>query len=361
MNRALLNDACDKLVSVLPEGGFGLSVFDATGEIAHEERNWTPETLIPVWSTTKGPAVATIHWLLEKHGLNLHSSVSDIWPEFRNKATMGELLSHQAGLAAMEENLSVYDHAAVAKALAIQPSNWIPGTAHGYHPRTFGYLLDEISLRLTGERLGVIWQREIAGPLELDFYMGLPESEFSRVAKVSSGRASPRPEEKEFVRAFMDAGSLTRRAFDGLKGLNATFEFNYKEAWQMASPAFGGVASARGVAKFYAVLANGGSGIFSPFSLLDMQGELAGGMDVILKMPVTFTAGFQKDPLGTDGRKLRQHYGPSLKAFGHPGAGGSLGFADPEIGWGIGLVLNVLSPGVFPRQEILDVIAALYS
>ena len=361
MNLPALESAADHLSSTLQDGGFSLVIWGPLGEVCRAERQWKQDSIVPVWSTTKGPAAATLLWLWDRAGLNLETPVAHVWPEFRHASTFGQLLSHQAGLAAPEGNISVFDYAAAAASLAAQEANWIPGTAHGYHPRSFGFLLDELSLRLTGQRLGTIWNQQIALPLGIDFFIGLPENEFYRVAKVKTGRATARPEEREFVKAYMDGASLTRRAFDSFKGLNATFEFNYKEAWQMASPAFGGVGSAQGIAQFYAVIGGDGGGIFNDTVRQWMRTAQCSGDDVILKMPTTFTAGFQKDPVDADGRKLRQHYGPSAHAFGHPGAGGSIGFADPEAGWGMGFVLDTLSPGVFPRQEISDLIKAAYA
>jgi CubicO group peptidase (beta-lactamase class C family) len=361
MNHPDLNAAADRVAESLPKGGFSLSVWGPLDEVLRLERNWPDAALVPVWSTSKGPAAATILWLLDQAGLNLATPVAQVWPEFVHAVNFGQLLSHQAGLAAPEGDLSVFDHASVVASLATQSPNWEPGTAHGYHPRSFGFLLDEISLRLSGLRVGAVWQQELAHPLDVEFYFGLPESEFPRMAKVHVGRASSRPEEAEFVKAYMDGSSLTRRAFDSFKGLNAVFEFNHADAWRLGNPGFGGITTAQGLAKFYATLATDGGGVFSTQVLGWMREPIISGNDVILKMPTTFTAGFQKDPLDEPGRKLRQHYGPNVTAFGHPGAGGSIGWADPEMGWGVGLVLNELGPGVFPRAEILGLIFALYA
>lgn len=361
MNEPTIHAAADRLAAALPQGGFGLSVVGPWGEVLSVQRNWSASTLVPVWSTSKGPAAATILLLLARAGLTLRTPVASVWPEFAHAVDFGQLLSHQAGLAAPEGNVSVFDHPTVAAQLATQPPNWPPGTAHGYHPRSYGFLLDEISLRLTGQRLGAVWQREIAQPLDLDFYFGVPASEFPRIRKVHVGSATPRPEEAAFLRAYMDGGSLTRRAFDSFQGLNSVFEFNHPAAWTLGNPAFGGVGSALSIAKFYAALATDGGGIFSDQVLGWMRTPQCAGEDRILHLPTCFTAGFQQDPQDAAGVKLRHHYGPHPTAFGHPGAGGSIGLADPEMGWGVGLVLNELGPGVFPRREILALVQALYA
>ena len=354
-DEATLLSACDQLASALPEGGFAVALWKQGKELWSVQRNLRPEALLPVWSTTKGPAAATLLLALERAGLDLTTPVARVWPEFRHAINFAQLLSHQAGLAAPEEEVSIFDHAAAAAGLATQTPNWPPGTAHGYHPRSYGFLLDEISLRLTGQRLGENWREWLATPHGLDFFIGLPESAHSRMVKVKGGRPSPRSDERAFGLAYMNAASLTRRAFDGYRGLNATWEFNHPAAWQHASPALGGIASARGIAQFYDLLT---TDVFSEKVRGWMMTEQTTGPDLVLQMPTTFTAGFQKDPLGPDGQKLRHHYGPSTAAFGHPGAGGSIGLCDPTSGLSLGLVLDVISPGVFPRTEILQIINA---
>ena len=350
-----LDAACVRLADCLPGGGFEAALWGSREALWHTQRNWTQNALVPVWSATKGPAAATTLLLLEQAGLDLATTVSDVWPEFQHAVNFAQLLSHQAGLAAPEGNLSIFDHPAAARSLAAQAPNWPPGSAHGYHPRTYGFLLNEISLRLTDRRLGENWDRLLREPHDLDFFIGLPESEFPRMMKVISGRPSVRPDERAFSQAYMQSQSLTRRAFDSYRGLNATWEFNHPDAWRLASPALGGVGSARGLAKFYSLL---NSPAFSDKVRGWMQTEQVSGPDLILHTPTTFTAGFQKDPLHADGSKIRSHYGPSTAAFGHPGAGGSIGLNDPTSGRAFGLVLNVIGPGVFPREEILQLVNA---
>ena len=350
-----LDDTCDRLADCLPGGGFEAALWGPEGEAWHAQRNWPHDALVPVWSATKGPAAATTLLLLERAGLHLFTPVSEVWPAFQHPVNFAQLLSHQAGLAAPDGNLSIFDHPVAARSLATQAPNWPPGTAHGYHPRTFGFLLEEISLRLTGRRLGENWDRLLRVPHELDFYIGLPDTEFPRMLKVIAGRPSIRPDEQAFSQAYMQSQSLTRRAFDSYRGLNATWEFNHPDAWRLASPALGGVGSARGLAKFYSLL---NTPAFSDKVRGWMREEQVSGPDLILHTATTFTAGFQKDPLHVDGSKLRFHYGPSTAAFGHPGAGGSIGLTDPASGWSFGLVLNVIGPGVFPREEILQLVNA---
>jgi CubicO group peptidase (beta-lactamase class C family) len=334
------------------------------GRVAADESAapWTPETLVPVWSTTKGPAAATLLWALDQAGLDLQTPVRRVWPKLPAGVTFGQLLSHQAGLAALDAAVSIWDYDAVIRALESQPPNWPPATAHGYHPRTAGFLWDECTRRLTsGKTLGETWRHAIAGPLGLDVWIGLPASEFSRVAAVAAGKPRSRPQEESFRSAFADRHSLTRRAFSSPAGLSAVSEMNSPKVWAAGFPAFGGMASARGLARFYGILADGGGGIFPGKVLGEMETTIVDGMDKVLCLPTAFAAGFQKDPLARDGRKQRSHYGPSARAFGHPGAGGSLAFADPESRLGLAYVMNRIEPGVMPNARALALVEALYS
>jgi CubicO group peptidase (beta-lactamase class C family) len=334
----------------------------AGGRISRDEASpaWTEDTLVPVWSTTKGPAAATLLVALDHEHLSTTTPVHHIWPELGVDVTFAQLLSHQAGLPALDVDTSVFDHQAAVIALERQTPHWSPGTAHGYHPRTFGVLLDECVRRLCGAPLGEVWRRSIAEPLELDVWIGLPESEDSRVAVASPSRPNQRPEEQEFMAAFSDSSSLTRRAFASLRGLNATADLNRPEARRLGQPAFGGLASARGLARFYHALATGGGGVFSEPIRAAAETTLVDGPDLVLRLPTAFSAGFQKDPLGLEGRKRRHHYGPSPRAFGHPGAGGSLAFADPDHRIGFGYVMNLVAPGVMPGERALSLVRALY-
>jgi CubicO group peptidase (beta-lactamase class C family) len=322
---------------------------------------WTDDTLVPVWSTTKGPAAATLLLTLDRAHLPLTTPVHHVWPELGVDITFAQLLSHQTGLPALDVETSVFDHEAAVIAIERQTPFWPPAHGHGYHPRTFGVLLEECVRRLCGAPLGTVWHRDIAQPLNLDIWIGLPPTEDHRVATVNPGRSTQRPEEAAFVLAYSDPASLTRRAFSSLQGLNAIHDMNRPESWRLGQPAFGGVATARGLAKFYWALATGEGGIFSPAIRTAAESTLVDGPDRVLALPTAFSAGFQKDPVDAHGRKVRQHYGPSPRAFGHPGAGGSLAFADPERRLGFAYVMNLIAPGVMPGEPALSLVRALYA
>jgi CubicO group peptidase (beta-lactamase class C family) len=305
---------------------------------------------------------------MQERQLSPETRVAEIWPEFANAGkeavTLGRLLSHQAGLAALSADVSVFDYDAVAGALAYQTPLWSPGNGPGYHPRTFGFLLDEIVRRLAGVTLGEYWRTIFAEPLGLDFWIGLPESKIHRVAPVHAARNAPPPDDA-FWRAFSDPESLTFRAFSSPRGLLSVGSMNTPEARTSSFPGFGGIGAARALAKFYAMLANGGSidGIrfFDEPALAWMTTPLTQGRDHVLQIDTAFSTGFMMDPTGPDGKKSRAIFGPSLRAFGQPGAGGSVAFADPDNGMAFAYVMNQMEPGVLPGEKALRLIEAMYS
>ncbi len=332
-----------------------------------ETATWNADTLVPVWSATKGPASLAMLLLLHDAGLVLETPVRRIWPELRADFTFAQMLSHQGGLAALDVRPSMFDHPAVAAALAAQTPQWEPGTAHGYHPRTFGFLLEECARRLTGgPGIGAILRERITGPLEADFWIGLPSTEHHRVAHLHPGKIKINcgTEEENFFAAFADPAGLTRRAFVSPSGLHAVAEMNQPAAWTAALPAHGGVGSARGLGKIYALLAAGGAWegrqLVPPTVLAQLATRLVNGPDRVLCIPTAFAAGCMMDPIHPDGKKQRAHFGPSLSAFGHPGAGGSHAFADPESGIAFAYVMNQIELGVMPNAKALGLVAAVY-
>lgn len=328
---------------------------------------WNADTLAPVWSATKGPAALALLLLLDDAGIALDSPVRRVWPELHADITFAQMLSHQGGLAALDRKPSVFDHAAVADALALQIPEWPPGSAHGYHPRTFGFLVEECARRLTGGTgIGTVLRDRITGPLDADFWIGLPATEHHRVARLYPGKArkAAAPDEAAFAAAFANSDSLTRRAFASPSGLHAVSDMNQPAAWSVGLAAFGGVGSARGLGKIYALLANGGSWngrqLVPPAVITQLSSALVNGQDRVLLVPTAFSAGAMMDPLTPGGQKMRSHFGPSLRAFGHPGAGGSHAFADPEHGIAFAYVMNQMEQGVLPNDKALGMVAALF-
>lgn len=331
---------------------------------------WCQDTLVLIWSATKGMASACALHALEAAGLGLETRVSEIWPEFsgggKENFSIGRILSHSAGLGALDRtDLSVLDHEGVVRAIEKQiPFEDVAG-GPGYGPRTFGFLADEIVRRLNGGiPLGTYWRTEFAEPLGLDLWIGLPPELHDRAASILPARSVTSDGRDAFLEALASPGSLTKKAFSSPGGLLSVSAMNTPSARSASIPSMGGIGSASSLAKFYAMLALGGvwrgRRFFNEETVGWMSGRLSQGFDRVLQLETSFSAGFMMDPLDSCGGKVRALMGPSLRAFGHPGAGGSLGFADPENGIGFGYAMNQMETGVLPRERVRAIIAALY-
>lgn len=331
---------------------------------ANRTHPWTDDTIVLFWSATKGLGSACLLHALQEHGISLDQRVAQFWPEFaqngKSDITLAQLMSHQAGLCALDQRVDVVDYGAVVHALERQAPLWPPGTAHGYHARTFGFLLDELVRRIAGERIGGYWRDVFGDPMELDAWIGLPESENSRVATMYAAKAGRPPEPEQFYRDLATAGTLVRRTFTSPAGLHAVSAVNNAEVRSLPIVSFGGIGSASALAKFYAMLANGGEldgrRYFARETLAAMTTTLASGVDRVFGIPSAFSAGFMQDPLGAQ----RRIFGPEPLAFGHPGAGGSHAFADPENGIAFAYVMNQMEQSLLPTAKSLRLVDAIY-
>jgi len=328
---------------------------------------WAADAPVLVWSATKGPAAACVLHAMQQRALTLDTRVADVWPEFsahgKGAITIGLALSHQSGVPALDGSANVFDHDEVARAIAEQAPLWEPGTAVGYGPRLYGFLLDELVRRIAGRTLGEYWRAEFAEPLALDFWIGVPEEIVDKVAPIFPPKVAP-PKDR-FYTAFVTPGSLTLRAFGSPTGLKAVAEMNAPAGRRASLPGFGGIGTASALGKFYAMLACGGAldgrKFFDADSLAQMQRTLVQGDDRVLLTETAFSAGFMRDPLAHDGGKLRTIFGPSHSAFGHPGAGGCHAFADPEHRIAFAYVMNQMDPGVLPGAKALRLVEAIYA
>ena len=367
-----LQEAFDGNFAEGGEMGASVSVWQHGVEVANlsqgwcereEVRPWTGETLVPVYSASKGPAAATFLLVLREAGLMPDDLVRRVWPELQvGDLTFLELLSHRAGLPGIEGVVEVWERAAVVRALEETEPFWEPGMEQGYHARSIGFLLDELCERLLGKRLGECWREWVADRLGLDFWIGLPEEEFGRVAKLYPGRYVIRKEEKAFYEAMQTEGSLARRAFGSLKGYQSASEMNDSAAWAGGFPAFGGVGTARALAHFYqAVLGETEEEVFPPEVREVLRTRLVQGPDQVMQLETAFGAGMMFDPVGSEGQKLRQLFGPNPEAFGHPGAGGSHAFCDPVTGLSFAYTMNQMELGLFPGTRGLGLVRAVYA
>jgi CubicO group peptidase (beta-lactamase class C family) len=332
---------------------------------AKREQPWTADTLVLFWSATKGLGSACLLHVLQERGIPLEQRVAEFWPEFgqagKEQITLAELLSHQAGLSALDERADILDYTAVIAALEKQKPLWPPGTAHGYHARTLGFLVDECVRRIAGRPIAEYWRETFANPLGLHVWIGLPESQLHRTATIYAAKAGGEQSPPEFYRQLVTPGTLVKKTFTSPAGLHSVAAMNTKENRALQIVSFSGIGSAPSLAKFYAMLANDGQmegrRYFKTETIAQMTTPIASGIDRILQLPTAFSAGFMKDAPETPSRI----FGPSASAFGHPGAGGSNAFADPETGIAFAYVMNQMEQSLLPNDKSLRLVDALYS
>jgi CubicO group peptidase (beta-lactamase class C family) len=334
----------------------GRPVVDLWGGVADAEtgRPWTRDTLQLVYSATKGATATATHMLVERGALDLDALVAKYWPEFaaNGKADIPVrwLLSHQAGLVALDQPVPLKEALAwhpMAAALAAQRPLWTPGTAHGYHGRTWGWLVGEVIRRVSGRSPGRIFADEIAAPLGLDFFIGLPADERHRVSRMVYQRPdvdlttlpteSVPKELREQVAAWRDPNSFSNRAYAVTDPPEIDFDSPGVQAAEL--PASNGIGTARALARMYAALIGEVDGVrlLSPAALASATEEQASGKDQVMLIPSRFSAGYM---LPTESNPM---IGP--RSFGHTGRGGSLAFADPEHGVAFAYAMNNIIGG----------------
>jgi CubicO group peptidase (beta-lactamase class C family) len=279
---------------------------------------------------------------VERGAVDLDAPIARYWPAFgtagKDEITLRQVLSHRAGLPALHEPLpdgAMLDSSVITAALERQAPWWPPGSAHGYHVNTLGYLVGEVIRRVTGRTFGEFLRTEVAGPLGADLHVGLPVSEHRRAADFVWPTPPARP-------ASLSGDELMRwnvywnpPGFSGAGWVNTS-------AWRSAEmPSTNGHGTARGVARFYAPLARWGAidgvRILDEATLRSAVVEHAYGPDRVLERPSRFALGFQLP-------QPERTFGPHPGAFGHFGAGGSLGFCDPEADLAFGYVMNDMGP-----------------
>jgi CubicO group peptidase (beta-lactamase class C family) len=324
----------------------GRPVVDLWGGLADRDaaRPWARDTIAIIFSCTKGVTALAANQLIEAGRLDTDAPVAAYWPEFaaNGKAgiTVRMVLSHRAGLAAIDGQLTMDDVAAwdpVVEAIAAQAPNWEPGTAHGYHSRSFGWIVGELIRRVTGRMPGRYLADEVVRPLGLDFFLGVPESEDARVATLY-----PAPEAAaldEFAAA--DPTALFARVMTGPSNLlHYDNEWNTRRLRGAQLPSSNGHSDARSLARIYAACLGPIDGVrlLSEESLDRATTVESSGNDIVLGQPLTFGLGFSLPPtLGP---------GVSPRSFGHAGAGGSLAYADRDRGLGFGYVMNQMRLGL---------------
>lgn len=318
---------------------------------AREDTPWQADTLVPVFSATKAAAAACLLQALYDCCRGPELQIGDIWPAFPlPHCTVGQLLSHQCGLAALKEPAPIDDLEQCRCMIEQSSPLWMP-PKHGYHPQTFGPMVDVLMSELTGMRVSDYWETYVRAPLGLDFYIGhMPESVYPRVAYLRAARMVGRLPDTPFYRAYFDASTPVYRAFHSISGFATPREMNTPAAWQCGSPAKGGVASAPGLAAFYQALMGGVPG--SPFAdavVEWMQTPLCSGQDATLLCETSFTCGAMCHP--------SEFFLPG--GFGHAGAGGSHAFCVPASGFSFAYVMRGMELGALPGLRVQRLVAAL--
>ncbi|EFH28361.1 MULTISPECIES: EstA family serine hydrolase [Streptomyces] len=350
-------------VSVTVDGETVVDLWGGWADAART-RPWQRDTLVNVWSTTKGPTALCAHILADRGLLDLDAPVAAYWPEFaaagKEKVLVRHLLSHRAGLSGLREPhtlAELFDWELTTRRLAATEPWWEPGTVSGYHAFTYGFLVGEVVRRVSGLLPGAFLEREVTGPLGIDFTIGLPEKEAGRAAELVHPPAVSTSEQAAVFAQLAPAAiaALTNP-------VAGAAEANTPE-WRAAEiPAANGHGTARAVAALYGIFAGRGSHdghrVLSPEAaerVRESQGRcrdlvLGAGLDSETELGLGL---WLSGPNGS--------YGPNPRAFGHDGFGGSCGLADPETGIALGYVMNRMGPHIADDPRKTALIEALYS
>jgi CubicO group peptidase (beta-lactamase class C family) len=322
---------------------------------------WHSDTIANLFSCTKTFTAVAALQLVGEGKLQLDAPVANLWPEFaaagKSKITLRQLLCHQAGLPALHHMLpaeALYDWQAMTDALAAEEPWWTPGQGHGYAAMTYGWLVGEMLRRADGRGPGESIAARICQPLGLDFHVGLADEEFHRVAHIARGKgvAGDEAAQRLLQTTMREPTSMTARAFTNPPSIMTST--NKPEWRRMQQPAANGHGNARSLAGFYSGLLDGR--LVEAELLSELTREHSVGPDKTLLTQTRFGLGCMLD----QPQVPNATFGLGPKAFGHPGAGGSIGFADPEREVAFGFVTNTLGPYVLmdPRAQSLVKILA---
>ncbi len=344
----------------------GSPVIDLWGGYADKQctRPWQRDTIVNVYSATKGVAATCLNRLADNGRVDLDAPVARYWPEFaqagKERLPVRWLLSHRAGLPVVSKPLAsdaLLRWDVMTAALAEQEPWWEPGTRHGYHALTFGYLVGEVVRRVDGRSLGAYCREEIAGPLGVDFHIGLDARHDARCAEVIAPMPPVPGAPHAIPVAAPDPNSMAAKAMNNPAGAMRLSTVNSR-AWRAAEvPAANGHTNARALARFYGTLARGGEldgvRVLSPAQIERCLTEEADGIDAVVGVPMRFGLGYRLT-------QPAARYGPNPRTFGHTGAGGSLGFADPDAKIGFAYTMNQMGSHILIDPRVVALLEALY-
>jgi CubicO group peptidase (beta-lactamase class C family) len=336
------------------------------GHLDHAKtKPWQRDNIVNVWSTTKGLTAICAHKLAGEGKLDLDAPVAKYWPEFaqggKAEVPVSYLLNHKAGLAAIRaplRNEDLFSWEVVTRELARQEPWWTPGTKHGYHAITFGWLVGEVVRRVSGKSLGTYFRDEIAKPLGMDAYIGFDASLDPRVAEIFPAPPPAPGQPNPMADLMKDPDSVSAKAIMNPPTTMLPTTTNSR-AWRGAEiPGANGHANARALSRVYGALARGGEvdglRVMNSSELPRCYTEQSKGTDAVLGFTTRFSLGFM---MSLSGSQL----GPNARSFGHPGAGGSLGFADPDTKIGFGYAMNQMGSGMLLDPRAAALIDAVYA
>lgn len=350
----------------------GESVVDLWGGQADPatESPWQEGTMTVVFSSTKGAVALAAHTLMSAGELDPDQRVAHYWPEFasngKEDATVRMMLDHSVGVPAFRDKLNdgdCTDWETMVSRLEREEPFWQPGTRNGYHMANFGWTVGELIRRVSGQSLGQYFRETLAEPTGAEFWIGLPESEEPKFAPVIPSKPVRGAPPSAFIEALMkERGSISSLAYFNQGG----FKPNSRACRAAEIGGGGGVGNARGLAKIYMPFACGGElggRRYVDDDALARMGEVAvaSHQDLTLLIPTRFSLGFMKS---IDNRRSLAVDKSSVimggAAFGHAGAGGSLGFADPEKRMSFGYVMNKMGPGILLNERGQSLVDAAY-
>ncbi len=355
----------------------GETVVDLWGGVADPKTQapWTRDTVSIVFSCTKGATALCAHVLASRGALDLDAPVAELWPEFaqhgKERVTTRMMLDHSSAVPAVRAKVKddgPYDWAYMTDRLAAEVPFWEPGTRNGYHGFTFGWTVGEMVRRASGKSLGTFFRDEIAGPLGLDFWIGLPEEIEPRVAPIVAHVYKAADAVTPFMRDLATNKESVAALFYFNNGAWRSGGANTRAGHAAEIGAANGITNARGLAGMYAPLGNGGGDLVDATTLARMgEVSMATHDDATLRIPTRFALGFMKS---MDNRKrslAAKLWGEDCDsvilgsaAFGHVGAGGSLGFADPVAGLSFGYTMNRMGPGLLMNERGQSLVDAAY-
>ncbi|MGH2944885.1 MAG: serine hydrolase domain-containing protein [Solirubrobacteraceae bacterium] len=329
-------------------------------------RLWGAHDRVTVWSCTKGAVAACIHLLASAREIDIEQAVAHYWPAFRTKGkstiTIRSVLNHQAGVPGLSAAVGMEDMLsarAMAERVAWEPVMWEPGTRHGYHAMTYGWILDEVVVRVSGQTVGRFFGDRFADRWDLDFQIGVPPSAQFDIAETVL--SDPGDDAGPFAAALGRGAPVQRAVMRSFGPLRNAAVCNDPATRAAEIPAANGVASGKGLAGFYRVLASPARALDQGFDrqALALMSEVqsAGAVDASLLVATRYSCGFQKSALGPPG-----HRGLVLSAaaLGHGGLGGSLGFADPPAGLAFGYAMNRHAAGRDELGRVQPLVDAVY-